>query len=90
MKAISLSKTVGYYDQGVGGWVSCFVKAILCNWMVCCGIVFSKLSTNVATLDKIVTMWLPIFAFFCLGFEHIVVNYFIIPMGMMFGAEITM
>jgi len=32
---------------------------------------------------------LPIFIFFAQGFEHSVVNMFIIPTGMMMGAKVT-
>jgi formate/nitrite transporter FocA (FNT family) len=34
-------------------------------------------------------MWLPIFTFFAQGFEHAVVNLFVIPSGIMFGANIS-
>jgi formate/nitrite transporter FocA (FNT family) len=34
-------------------------------------------------------MWLPIMTFFALGFEHSVVNMYLIPSGMMFGAPIS-
>ena len=33
--------------------------------------------------------WMPIFIFFAQGFEHSVVNMFIIPTGMMMGAKVT-
>ena len=35
-------------------------------------------------------MWLPILIFFALGFEHAVVNMFIIPAGMLLGADVTL
>ena len=35
-------------------------------------------------------MWLPILIFFAQGFEHAVVNMFVIPAGMMLGANVTM
>jgi formate/nitrite transporter FocA (FNT family) len=35
-------------------------------------------------------MWLPIMTFFALGFEHSVVNMFVIPSGMMLGAPISL
>jgi formate/nitrite transporter FocA (FNT family) len=34
-------------------------------------------------------MWMPIFTFFALGFEHSVVNLFLIPSAMLMGADIT-
>ena len=38
---------------------------------------------------KMVAVWFPISAFVALGFDHSVANMFIIPLGMMRGAEIT-
>jgi formate transporter len=35
-------------------------------------------------------MWLPILIFFAQGFEHAVVNMFVIPAGMILGADISM
>src|ERR1700687_3979202 len=67
--------------------VSVFVKGILCNWLVCLGVVMAMTSTS--TVGKIVATWLPIFTFFALGFEHTVVNMFIIPTGMMLGAKVS-
>jgi formate/nitrite transporter FocA (FNT family) len=63
------------------------VKAILCNWMVTIGAVLALASRS--TVGKIAAMWLPIMTFFALGFEHSVVNMFLIPSGMMLGAPIS-
>ena len=46
-------------------------------------------ATTTSTLGKIVTAWMPIFIFFAQGFEHAVVNMFVIPTGMMLGAKVT-
>jgi formate/nitrite transporter FocA (FNT family) len=67
--------------------VSVFVKAILCNWLVCLGVVMGMTSTS--TVGKIAAVWLPIFLFFALGFEHAVVNMFVIPTGMLLGAKVS-
>ncbi len=64
-----------------------FVKAILCNWMVTIGAMLALISRS--TVGKITAMWLPIMTFFALGFEHSVVNMYLIPSGMMFGAPIS-
>jgi formate/nitrite transporter FocA (FNT family) len=42
-----------------------------------------------STVGKIAAMWLPIMTFFALGFEHSVVNMYILPSGMMLGAAIS-
>src|SRR3989441_12991403 len=35
-------------------------------------------------------MWLPILTFFAQGFEHSVVNMFVIPAGMLLGARVSL
>ena len=85
--AVAQAKTLGYEHAGFAGLVTAFVKAILCNWMVCLGVVMAM--TSVSTVGKIVAAWLPIVVFFAQGFEHSVVNMFVIPTGMMMGAKVT-
>jgi len=84
---IAVLKTTGYEPFGIAGLVTCFVKAMLCNWMVCLGVTMAMMSTS--TFGKLFGAWLPIFLFFAQGFEHAVVNMFLIPAGMMMGAKIT-
>src|SRR5690606_32322284 len=84
---IAEAKTLGYKALGMTGIMLVVTKAILCNWMVTLGVVMGLTSTS--TLGKIVAMWLPILIFFAQGFEHAVVNMFVIPMGMLFGASVT-
>ena len=67
--------------------ISVFVKAILCNWMVCLAVVAAM--TTSSTIGKIACAYMPVFIFFAQGFEHSVVNMFIIPTGMMMGAKVT-
>lgn len=86
--AVAESKTLDYKAYGWDGLVVVFVKAILCNFMVTLGVLMSATSTS--TIGKITAMWLPIFIFFAQGFEHAVVNMFVIPAGMMVGADISM
>jgi len=85
--SVSETKTLGYAKLGYDGLVSAFVKAILCNWMVTMGVVMSL--TSQSTIGKIVAMWLPILTFFAQGFEHSVVNMFVIPAGMILGAQVS-
>jgi formate/nitrite transporter FocA (FNT family) len=80
-------KTTGYAAYGFAGLVTVFVKAMLCNWMVCFAVVLAMSSTS--TIGKIATAWMPVFIFFAQGFEHSVVNMFLIPTGMMMGAKVT-
>ncbi len=85
--AIAEAKTTGYAAFGLAGLVTAFVKGILCNWMVCLAVVLAMGTSS--TIGKIATAWMPIFIFFAQGFEHAVVNMFIIPTGMMLGAKVT-
>jgi len=85
--ATAEAKTIGYAAIGFAGLVTCFVKAMLCNWLVCLAVVLA-MTTN-STIGKIACAWMPIFIFFAQGFEHSVVNMFIIPTGMMMGAKVT-
>jgi len=85
--AASEAKTLDYAKLGYAGLISVFVKAILCNWMVTMGVVMSL--TSQSTVGKIVAMWLPILTFFAQGFEHSVVNMFVIPAGMILGSQVS-
>jgi formate transporter len=87
LKQAAQKKTLAYVALGSSGWATAFVKAILCNWMVTIGAVLALASRS--TIGKIAAMWLPIMTFFALGFEHSVVNMFVIPSGMLFGAPIA-
>ncbi len=87
VKQAAQKKTLAYAALGPSGWGAAFVKAVLCNWMVTIGAMLALSSRS--TVGKIVAMWLPIMTFFALGFEHSVVNMYLIPSGMMFGAPIS-
>jgi len=87
LKQAAQKKTLAYMALGPSGWATAVVKAVLCNWMVTIGAVLALVSRS--TVGKIVAMWLPIMTFFALGFEHSVVNMFLIPSGMMLGAPIS-
>lgn len=87
LMALSETKTLGYKELGTDGMLLVIVKAILCNWMVTLGVVMSF--TSKSTAGKIAAMWLPVLTFFAQGFEHAVVNMFVIPAGMMLGANVT-
>ena len=87
LMAITEAKTLGYAKLGSHGMLVVVSKAILCNWMVTLGVVMAL--TSQSTIGKIVAMWLPILTFFGQGFEHSVVNMFVIPAGMLVGAHVS-
>ena len=80
-------KTLGYAQYGTAGLITAFVKAMLCNWMVCLGVVMALGSTS--TIGRIAGAWMPILTFFAQGYEHSVVNMFVIPAGMLMGAKVS-
>lgn len=83
----SEGKTTAYKSMGAEGMTLAFIKAMLCNWMVTLGAVMAMTSNS--TAGKILAMWLPILTFFGQGFEHTVVNMFVIPAGMLLGAKVS-
>ena len=87
LKQAAQKKTLGFAALGANGWALALVKGILCNWMVTIGALLALVSRS--TVGKIAAMWLPIMTFFALGFEHSVVNMYILPSGMMLGAAIS-
>jgi formate/nitrite transporter len=87
LKQAAQKKTLAYVALGYSGWATALTKAVLCNWMVTIGAMLALISKS--TVGKITAMWLPIMTFFALGFEHSVVNMFLIPSGMLLGAPIS-
>jgi formate/nitrite transporter len=88
LRAAAQKKTVAYMAMGGAGWATAFVKAMLCNWMVTVGALLAMVSRS--TIGKIAAMWLPILTFFAQGFEHSIVNMFVIPAGMMLHAPVSL
>lgn len=88
MIAVAEGKTLTYKSIGGDGFIVVITKAILCNWMVTLGAFMAFVSSS--TIGKIAAMWLPVFIFFAQGFEHAVVNMFVIPTAILMGADITL
>ena len=87
LRLLAQKKTLAYAALGGSGWATAFVKGILCNWMVTLGVVLALASRS--TIGKIAAMWLPIMTFFAHGYEHSIVNMFIIPAAMMLKAPVS-
>jgi len=64
-----------------------FIRGMLCNWMVCTGVIAAMMATTVT--GKTIGMWLPIMLFFYMGFEHSIVNMFLFPSGLLLGGNFT-
>ncbi|BCA54003.1 formate/nitrite transporter [Nitrospira sp. KM1] len=85
---IAEAKTTYYASHESAGLVTVFTKGMLCNWMVGLAVVFAFATTSLT--GKIVAIWGPTLMFFSQGFEHAVVNMFVIPVGMLLGAHVTL
>lgn len=87
LRAAAQKKTIAYMAAGGAGWATALVKAVLCNWMVTVGALLAMVSRS--TTGKIAAMWLPILTFFAQGYEHSIVNMFVIPSGMLLKAPVS-
>ena len=84
---IGEARTLGYQEHGLGGWLTIFIRGMLCNWMVSMGVVGAMISTSAGS--KMAAMWMPIMLFFFMGFEHSIVNMFLFPFSMIMGGGFT-
>jgi len=62
-----------------------FFRGVLCNILVCLAVWLCYAARTV--VGKFVAILLPISAFVALGFEHSVANMYLIPIGMLAGAD---
>lgn len=85
--SIGEARTLGYAEHGTAGWMTIFLRGMLCNWMVSMGVVGAMISTTVS--GKVIAMWMPIMLFFAMGFEHSVVNMFLFPSAMIMGGDFS-
>jgi formate/nitrite transporter len=88
LKAAAVAKTVAYQKLGATGWGLAVLKAVLANWMVTVAVMMAFVARS--TIGKMAAMWLPIMIFFALGFEHSIVNMFVVPAGMLLKAPVSM
>ena len=84
---IGEARTLGYAEYGLAGWLTIFLRGMLCNWMVSMGVVGAMISTSVS--GKVIAMWMPVMLFFFMGFEHSVVNMFLFPSGLILGGNFS-
>jgi len=87
LAGIGVARTLGYAKYGLAGWLTIFLRGMLCNWMVSMGVVGAMISTSVS--GKVIAMWMPIFVFFYMTFEHSVVNMFLFPAAMIMGGDFS-
>jgi formate/nitrite transporter len=80
-------KTTHYIPFGAAGWWTAFLKGILCNWWVTMGVVLPYATRS--AVGKALLTFVPIYMFFAMGWEHLIVNMYIMPFAMLMGAHIT-
>jgi len=85
---VGLLKTIHFEQFGMAGAWTALIKGILCNWFVTLGVVLPYMTRSV--IGKAIATFVPIYMFFGMGWEHLVVNMFIMPSAMAFGAHITL
>ncbi|KAI0823708.1 Formate/nitrite transporter [Trametes gibbosa] len=68
-------------------WHQIFLRGIGCNWLVCVAVWQAAGARE--TLSKIVALWVPIMIFVTCGYDHVVANMFSVPLGILFGADLT-
>tara|TARA_B100001059_G_C17838859_1_gene590408 strand:+ start:8723 stop:9190 length:468 start_codon:yes stop_codon:yes gene_type:complete len=87
VSSIGEARTLGYAKYGFEGWMTIFIRGMLCNWMVSMGVVGAMVSTHVS--GKVIAMWMPIMLFFFMAFEHSVVNMFLFPFSLIMGGDFS-
>jgi len=85
--SIGEARTIGVREMGGSGFLLMIVRGILCNLLVCLGVMLGIVSQSVP--GKVLTCWLPIMTFVALGLEHIVVNMFFILTAITLGSPIS-
>jgi len=68
--------------------LAAFVRGILCNALVCLAVWLCFAAHSVS--GKILAIVFPISAFVALGFEHSIANAYLIPVGYLAGANVTL
>lgn len=85
VRATALSIAEGKAQLGAP---TAFLRGILCNMLVCLAIWLSVAARSVE--GKIVAIAFPISAFVALGFEHCIANLYLLPIGMLSGANVPL
>ena len=76
--AIGVGKAVKETDSQI------FLRAIGCNWLVCLAVFLAYAAEDIA--GKILAIVFPITAFVAMGFDHVVANFFFLPLAHYLGA----
>ncbi|KAJ7084489.1 putative formate/nitrite transporter [Mycena belliarum] len=83
----SFVKSFAIHKASDPQWHQIFLRGIGCNWLVCIAVWQAAGAKD--TISKIYAIWLPIWLFVACSFDHVVANMFSVPLGIMFGADLT-
>ena len=68
-------------------WHALFLRGIAGNWLVCLSL---WLATSAREFhSKVIAIYLPIWLFVAVGYEHSIANMFTVQMGMILGANVS-
>lgn len=68
-------------------WHQLFLRGIGGNWLVCLALWMAMSSRDLGS--KIIGIYLPIWLFVAVGYEHCITNMFTVQMGMILGANLS-
>lgn len=80
-------KTFALHKAQQPEWHQIFLRGIGCNWLVSVAVWQAAGARD--TVSKIFAIWIPIWIFVACGFDHVVANMFSVPLGIIFGADLT-
>ncbi|BEI79476.1 hypothetical protein CcaverHIS002_0100050 [Cutaneotrichosporon cavernicola] len=69
------------------GFGPCLLRGVGCNFLVCVAVWLGASAREI--MSKIMGIHFPVFLFVFLGFEHVVVNMYYVPLGMVSGADVS-
>jgi len=81
--AIKIAEAKAQLDAG-----SAFLRGALCNALVCLAVWLSGAARSLE--GKVIAIIFPISAFVSLGFEHCIANFYLIPVAMLTGANLSL
>ncbi|KAF2087403.1 Formate/nitrite transporter [Saccharata proteae CBS 121410] len=68
-------------------WSVNFLRGVGCNWLVAMAVFFATAAKD--GVSKIYGIWIPVTAFCVMGYQHCIANFFLVPVGMFYGADVS-
>ncbi|KAF1351438.1 Formate/nitrite transporter [Delphinella strobiligena] len=77
----------GAADRVNQQWSVNFLRGVGCNWLVGMAVFFG--SSFREGVSKVYGIWIAVVTFCVLGYQHCIANFFLVPVGMFYGADVT-